>query len=485
VVRGENLAYIIYTSGSTGRPKGTLLTYGGLLNYLIWCRQAYPLAEGKGSPVHSALTFDLTITSLFSPLLGGGRVELLAEELGVEGLSTALRAGGDYSLVKLTPAHLELLNQQIGPEEAAGRTRAFVIGGENLSARSIAFWQKNAPETLLINEYGPTEAVVGCCVYQVPRGEERQGFVPIGKPIINTRLYILDRDLRPVPIGVAGELHIGGVGLARGYLNRPDLTAEKFMPDPYGAEPGARLYRTGDLARYLPDGNIECLGRTDFQVKIRGFRIELGEIEAVLVRYPDIEQGAVISWESPQGDRRLVAFVVPKNGKPADATLLREHLKRSLPEYMVPAAWVSLKALPLNSNGKVDRKALFQQYSPEWQVETKSEEPQTMIEKKLSLIWKQILGLKKVGRDENFFNKGGHSLTATQLVQRMRNDFQVEMQLRTAFEAATLSEMAKSIETLQQEESKGKADSAKTIEKSDMKRDKGFFKHMMGKIIGK
>ena len=240
------------------------------------------------------------MTSLFAPLLCGGRVDLLPEEQGVEALVEALRRGGDYSLVKITPAHLQLLGQQLAPHEAAGRTRAFVVGGEQLTDEHLAFWRENAPETLVINEYGPTETVVGCCVYRVPRGEPSPGAVPIGRPIANTRLYVLDARLEPAPVGVPGELYIGGDGVARGYLGRPGLTAERFVPDPFGP-PGGRLYRTGDRARWRAGGELEYLGRGDDQVKVRGYRVELGEVEAAVARHPGVREAAVVG---PRGHPR-------------------------------------------------------------------------------------------------------------------------------------------------------------------------------------
>src|SRR5262249_34396338 len=249
----NHLAYAIYTSGSTGTPKGILVTHRGLTNYLSWCIQAYPLAAGQGAPVHSSVAFDLTVTALFAPLLAGRAVHMLPEPEGVEALATALRKTRDFSLVKITPAHLELLRAQIRPKEAAGLTRAFIIGGQSLTAETVNFWREHAPDTILMNEYGPTESVVGCCVYRVTADTAKAGPVPIGRPIANTHLYILDRHLHPVPIGVSGELYIGGDGLARGYLNRPELTRKRFVPDPFSSQPDARIYRTGDLARYRPD----------------------------------------------------------------------------------------------------------------------------------------------------------------------------------------------------------------------------------------
>ncbi len=309
-VMPENLVYAIYTSGSTGNPKGTLITHRGLSNYLNWAIRSYPVAEGKGAPVHSSIAFDLTVTGLFTPLLVGRTAHVLKESHGVGSLSSALRSRQGFSLIKITPAHLELLSHELTREEAAGCASAFIIGGENLTADSIKFWQDAAPNTSLVNEYGPTETVVGCCVHTVGKEDQSPHSIPIGRPIANTRLYVLSPYLQPQPIGVPGELYIGGAGLARGYLRRPELTAERFIPDPFGNEAGARLYKTGDKAVYLEDGNIEFLGRLDHQVKIRGFRIEPEEIESVLAAHPLIRDCVVVVRD--EADKRLVAYVVPK-----------------------------------------------------------------------------------------------------------------------------------------------------------------------------
>src|SRR6185369_2399222 len=279
----DNLAYIIYTSGSTGRPKGTMIPHRGVVGYLTWAVDAYRVAEGFGAPVHTPLAFDLTVTSLLAPWLAGRCAVLVPEEDGVEALGLALAdpalPAGGFSLVKLTPAHLALLAEQPGAV-AADRTRALVIGGEALRGESLAAWRRVAPATRVINEYGPTETVVGCCVYEAPAGALGDGPVPIGRPIANARLHVVDRELRTVPPGTPGELLIGGAGLARGYLRRPEMTAERFVPDGIGESEGGRLYRTGDLVRQRADGVLEYLGRLDDQVKIRGFRIELGEVQA-------------------------------------------------------------------------------------------------------------------------------------------------------------------------------------------------------------
>jgi amino acid adenylation domain-containing protein len=445
----ENLAYVIYTSGSTGRPKGTLVSHRGVVNYLTWCQSAYPIEAGKGVPVHSPLSFDLTVTALFAPLVTGRAVHLLPDKAAAEALIGALRSETNFSFVKITPAHLELLSQQLSPPQIAGRTHALIIGGENLLSEQIVFWQDFAPDTVLINEYGPTETVVGCCVYQVPPEERRQGSVPIGCPIINTQIYLLDAHLQLVPIGVPGELYVGGVGLANGYLNQPGLTAEKFIPNPFGQEPGARLYRTGDLARYLPDGNIEFLGRMDDQVKIRGFRIELQEIEKVLSQHPTVQEAIVLAREdvSDNGkaslrNKRLVVYVVLSDERASAVNELRLFLKEKLPEYMVPSIFVTLERFPLTHNGKVDRQALPVPGATRPDLGQSFVAPRTLLERALAEMWASALELKQVGVHDNFFELGGHSLLATRLLNRIYEQFQVELPLSTLFTDPTIARLA-------------------------------------------
>ncbi|MEJ1932986.1 non-ribosomal peptide synthetase, partial [Nostoc sp. NIES-2111] len=437
----QNLAYVIYTSGSTGKPKGALITHYGLVNYLNWCTQAYQVDQGSGTLVHSSLGFDLTITSLFSPLLVGSQVELLPENQNIDNLAQTLKARTNLSLVKITPAHLELLGQQLSPQEAAGRTHAFIIGGENLTTQHINFWQKYAPETLLINEYGPTETVVGCCIYQVPQAHNYFGSIPIGHPIANTQLYVLDQYLQLVPTGVAGELYIGGAGLARGYLNQPQLTAQKFIPCPFSDEPGARLYKTGDKVRFRVDGTLEFLGRLDDQVKLRGYRIELGEIESLLCLHPTVKEAVVMVREDVTDDQRLVAYLVVKQQSDLSVSNLRSFLQEKLPEYMIPTAFIPLQTLPLTTNGKVDRRVLP---APD-QVSAITEffvAPRNSLEQELANIWAEVLRIEKVGIHNNFFTLGGHSLLVTQLISRIKDVLGVELLIQDVFANPTVAELS-------------------------------------------
>jgi amino acid adenylation domain-containing protein len=436
----DNLAYVIYTSGSTGRPKGAMIHHRGLANYLAWATRAYAVHQGEGSPVHSSIAFDLTVTSLLAPLVAGRRVDLLDEDLGVEQLAAALRKARDYSLVKITPAHLRALGDQLGPADAAGRTRAFVIGGEQLTAEHVAFWREHAPETTLINEYGPTETVVGCCVYRMPRESSTSGPIPIGRPIANMRLYVLDRNFEPVPVGARGELYVGGPGVARGYLGRPGLTAERFVPDPFGAEPGGRLYRTGDLARWRSDGNLEYLGRVDRQVKIRGFRIEPAEIEETLARHPAIHEAVVVATADGSGDRRLAAYLRVAAGEPAPAdSELRRFSRDWLPEPMIPSAYVVLETFPLTPNGKVDRQALPPPEAGRMRHDEFAVSRHGHVAEVVASIWGGLLGRARFDPEDDFFEVGGHSLLATQVVSRLRDAFGVELSLQELFENPTFA----------------------------------------------
>jgi amino acid adenylation domain-containing protein len=447
-VSSDNLAYVIYTSGSTGRPKGVMIPHRGLVNYLVWATDAYQVVGGKGAPVHSSISFDLTITGLFAPLLVGRCVYMLPPKQGVETLGSELLCNQEFSLVKITPAHLELLPRQLSPREAAGRTNAFIIGGEALLGENLSFWQTHAPETVLVNEYGPTETVVGCCVYFVPKGKRFDGPVPIGRPIANTQLYVLDPHLQPVPVGAKGELYIGGDGVARGYLNLPELTAKSFILNPFAGEDtsaSAKLYKTGDLVRHRPDGNLEFLGRVDHQVKIRGYRIEPAEIESVLAAHPQVQGSAVVARESRTGEKYLAAYVVGRKQPAPSISELRHFLKEKLPDYMVPGAFVTLTSFPLTPNGKVDRKALP---PPSLDSLTSSEylAPRTEIERKMAEVWQEMLERPRVGLHESFFDLGGHSLLAVRLIGELNRVFNANLQVITLFEHFTIATLAQALQ---------------------------------------
>ncbi len=434
----HHLAYIMYTSGSTGAPKGVMVEHRGLVNYLTWAARTYPFGEGKGVPLHTSIAFDLTITALFGPLVAGQAVYLAPARAGIDSLANLLRSGGGFSLVKLTPSHLKLLARQLEPAEMASAAHALVIGGEALQAEDIAAWREYAPGTVLYNEYGPTETVVGCCVYRVDDHTPYTGPVPIGRPVANTRIYLLDDHLQPVPEGVAGEIFIGGDGVARGYLNRPHLTETRFIPDPFSQHPGDRLYRTGDLARLRPDGHLEFLGRRDSQVKIRGYRVELAEIEAVLAAYPAVRLAAV----QLQSDNRLVAYVTPEPGVSLSPEDLRQHLQTILPDYMIPSHFVLLESMPLTANGKIDRAALPVP-EPERVRPSGLVPPQNSIQRRLVELWQEVLGVKPVGIEDDFFALGGHSLLAAEVIARIEQVFNRRLPVSVLFQAPTIAGLAR------------------------------------------
>ncbi|MDV0440742.1 non-ribosomal peptide synthetase [Xanthomonas sacchari] len=443
----DHLAYVLYTSGSTGRPKGVMVTHRNVGTYLAHAHGAYLHDDVCGAVVATPLGFDATVTTLLAPWRVGKPVVLLPEDRKhclAEVLRYCLRP--EPWLFKLTPAHLDVLAGLNNAPTVSTRHR-LVVGGEQLSVRTLhRFRERVLPHAIVVNEYGPTEATVGCTTF-VSDGQGQDVLhegVPIGRPIADAHIYVLSTSGMPVPAGVAGELHIGGAGVARGYLNRPALTAERFLPDPFASEPDARLYRTGDLVRWLPDGNLQFLGRNDFQVKIRGFRIELGEIEAKLVACTGVEDAVVVAQTDGSGDARLVAYVVAADEGELQATALRATLLRSLPDYMVPGAFVTLAALPLTPNGKLDRKALP---APD-QDALASQDYQAPIgeaESTIAAIWQELLDLERVGRHDHFFELGGHSLLAVRLVTRLRTTLGVDVTLRDVFAQPTPALLAGSI----------------------------------------
>ncbi len=430
----DDLAYIIYTSGSTGRPKGVMVSHRGVPNLAADVARVTGLRPGQRVLQFASFSFDAAVYEVTLALQHGATLVLASREDLMPGqpLVDVLR-GQAIDQVLLPPSVLALL-----PTEGLETLGTLISGGEACTAELVEKW---APGRQFINAYGPTEATVIANLHVcVPDGQRP----PLGQGIANTRQYVLDRHLRPVPVGVAGELCIGGVGLARGYLNRPELTAEKFVPDAFGTEPGGRLYRTGDLVRWRADGTLEYLGRIDFQVKLRGFRIELGEIEAVLASHSGVRQALVLVREDRPGDKRLVAYAVPAPGVSLDAEALRATVKQRLPEHMVPSAYVVLDTLPLTPNGKVDRKALPVPEAPASTTEHIA--PRTPTEELLAGLWGQVLGLERVGADAQFFELGGHSLLATQVISRIRSTFGVELPLRALFEAPTVATLARRVD---------------------------------------
>ncbi|MCX4771938.1 non-ribosomal peptide synthase/polyketide synthase [Streptomyces sp. NBC_01260] len=432
----DELAYVMYTSGSTGVSKGVAVTHGGLANYVTWAAQAYGMEEGGGgAALHSSLAFDLTVTSVLVPLVSGSAV-VVSEAGGAEGLAELVRNHDEFGLVKVVPGHLPLLAETLSAAEVENAARRLVVGGEALPGADVSAWLERVPRSVVINEYGPTETVVGCCIFEVTVGDAVGEVVPIGRPVANTQLYVLDGQLQPVPVGVAGELYIAGDQLARGYAGRAGLTSERFIACPF--ETGTRMYRSGDLARWSADGQLVFLGRADEQVKIRGFRVEPGEVQGVLVGHRAVAQAAVVAREDLPGDKRLVAYVVPADEENADelAALVEEFAAERLPEHMVPSAVAVLNALPLTVNGKLDRKALP---APDYAAGSSGARrgPVTLQEEILCGAFAQVLGLESVGVDDDFFELGGHSLLATRLSSRVRAVLGVELPMRALFDAPT------------------------------------------------
>jgi amino acid adenylation domain-containing protein len=429
-------AYVIYTSGSTGRPKGVLIEHQSLRNYLLWSDSAFYDTSGAGSPIVHSIGFDGVITTLFGPFVAGQAVTLLArgDEPGNLGRLCSSESI-PYTLLKVTPSHLKLINESIEISTAKGPAQTLMIGGEALVSEDVAFWQHLFPGVRIINHFGPTETTVGCCAFEISKTTLGTS-PPIGRPIWNTQVYVLDNRLELVPVGVKGELYIAGMGLARGYLNQPGLTAERFVANPYGE--GTRIYRSGDLVRWRSEGVLDFLGRADSQVKIRGFRIEPGEVEAALRCHSAVAQAAVIARQDGGSHLQLVGYVTASVGASVDVAELRADLAKKLPEYMVPAVIVVLPQMPLTTNGKVDWKALP---VPE-RAGGSHRVPRTPEEEILCDVFEELLGIERVGLDDDFFALGGHSLLAIRLVSRVRTQLNVELAIRTLFEAPTVAQLS-------------------------------------------
>ncbi|HEV2148770.1 MAG TPA: amino acid adenylation domain-containing protein, partial [Longimicrobiaceae bacterium] len=436
----ENLAYVIYTSGSTGTPKGVLVEHRSVVNYLRWFDREVMGEEGYALPLLSRLSFDAHVRQLYPPLLRGDAAWIVSDETVadpaalLQAISTRERVafGGVPALWSAVVDHLSLRDEPVPPAVSA-----LLLGGGTLTPDLVERSLALRPELRIWNHYGPTETTVNASAGRVERGVR----LGIGRPVANVRVHLLDGGLRPVPVGVPGELYAGGAAVARGYLGRPGLTAERFLPDPFSPEPGARMYRTGDRARWRDDGTLEFLGRVDDQVKIRGFRVEPGEIEAVLQRHPAVARAAVVPHAGASGEARLAGYLLPRPGSGLDPAALRAHLREHLPEYMVPSTLVVLEELPLLSSGKVDRRALPAP-GPDRHDPHASGAPRDPLELRIAQTWEEVLGVRAVGVAESFFDLGGHSLLAVQLVARLGRLLGRRIPVALVFEAPTVQEMA-------------------------------------------
>lgn len=437
-ISSNQLAYVIYTSGSTGYPKGVMIEHGSLINYLLWCKKTYHV-KGHGKVLlHSSIAFDMAITSVYLPLITGDEIILLPDSLDVEPLIAELKKADTYKFLKLTPAHLHAFRASLTPAQLQSKTSILIIGGENLYSKDIEFWREADPLVTIYNEYGPTEATVGCCVYQITQQYSEFRSIPIGVAIDNTQLYVLDSKHQPLPIGVEGELYIGGLSLARGYLNKEELTQEKFINNPFVSTLKARLYKTGDKVYYTRDGLLNYVDRTDNQIKIRGYRIELGEIESILNTHADIYQAVVVASKDSFSAYHLVAYLVAGEFMPSSAEL-RQYLLERLPEYMIPIRFMFLSQMPLTANGKLDRQAL-----PDISLEdgeTKFIPPTSDFEKELSEIWCDLFKLDKISITANFFQIGGDSIVSLQLVSKAREK-NIILKFNQIFQFPTIAELA-------------------------------------------
>jgi amino acid adenylation domain-containing protein len=438
----EDLAYVIYTSGSTGKPKGVQIQQQSLVNFLTSMRQTPGLTDQDVLLSVTTLSFDIAGLEVFLPLTTGAHLELVSRETATDGvqLMAALETCG-ATVMQATPITWRML---IDAGWQGNPQLKILCGGEALPMDLAKQILERCGS--LWNMYGPTETTIWSTLRQVlPEDTE----ISIGKPIGNTKCYILDSHLQPVPVGISGDLYIGGDGLARSYLNRPELTAEKFIPNPFSVQPSARLYKTGDLAKYKPNGDIFYLGRGDNQIKIRGFRVELGEIEAVLAQHPAIREIVVIVREDHPGDKRLVGYPILREGaEEPTSTDLRAFAREQLPEYMLPSAFIFLQEYPLTPNKKIDRKALPAPDQTRPELAHQYVAPRDEVEEGVTNIFAGVLKLERVGVQDNFFDLGGHSLLATQVISRVRGDLHVDLPLRALFEALTPEELSKRIKAI-------------------------------------
>jgi amino acid adenylation domain-containing protein len=445
-VTAENLVYIMYTSGSTGRPKGVCITHRNVVCLV----KGADYVELSGEEVFlqfAPISFDAATLEIWGPLLNGGRLVVFpAHKPSLAELGQVIQRYGVTTLWLTAGLFHQMVENQLDSLKAI---RHLLAGGDVLSVVHVRRVLRELSGCQLTNGYGPTENTTFTTCYRMTEPGQVGVSVSIGRPIANTQVYILDCQLRPVPIGVAGELYIGGDGLARGYLNQAEFTAEKFIKHPFSSESGARLYKSGDMVRYLADGNIEFLGRVDHQVKVRGFRVEVGEIEAVLGQHSAVREVVVLAREDTVGEKRLVAYIIADQEQPPTVSELRGYLGERVPDYMVPSVFMFLAMLPLTPNGKVDRRALPAPEMVKPELGERFVAPRTPVEEALAEIWAQVLRLEGVGVHDNFFDLGGHSLLATQVISRLRDRFQLEIPLRYVFEFPTVAKLADAIKKAQ------------------------------------
>ena len=440
ITKPENLAYVIYTSGSTGKPKGVMNEHRGIVNRLLWMQDEYKLNDSDCVLQKTPFSFDVSVWEFFWPLLSGANM-VIAQPGGHRDSSylVDLIINENVTTLHFVPSMLRIFLEEKGIENCKSIRRVICSGEALTHELQKKFFERL--DTELHNLYGPTEAAVDVTYYSCKK-DSRLSFVPIGRPVANTQTYILNNFKQPVPIGVPGELHIGGIQVARGYVNRPDLTAERFISDPFSKEPDARLYKTGDLCRYLPDGNIEYLDRLDNQVKIRGFRIELGEIEALLRQHPIVADVIVVDREDIPGDKRLVAYFISHQNLNTYSDELRDFLKKNLPVYMIPSLFIRVDTFPLTKSGKIDRKNLpapkLSCHSQKFINMPKDREVQTVTK-----IWHQVLGTENIGLNDNFFDLGGHSLLLVKMRNKIRECFKREISVLDIFQHPTINELVK------------------------------------------
>ncbi|MDT0527968.1 amino acid adenylation domain-containing protein [Micromonospora sp. DSM 115977] len=446
----DDLAYVIYTSGSTGRPKGAMIPHGAYAHHCEVIARAYDIAPGDRVVLLSALTFDVAMDGMMATLLAGATLVVSDPVFWSPAELPDRLARHRITHMEITPAYYrEVMDALPAGDDRLRHLKLMNVGSDVVTVADARRWAATGlPGRFLVN-YGPTEATVTCLLHPVtgdPSGE-RNETLPIGRPVPGTRTYVVDEHLDPVPVGVPGELLLGGVRLARGYLGRPALTADRFVPDPFGDDPGGRLYRSGDLVRYRPDGTIEFLGRIDQQVKIRGFRMELGEIESALAEHPAVRAVAVVARETQPGEKGLVAYLVCRDGTPPAVGELRAHLRDRLPDYMVPAQWMVLDALPLTTSKKVDRRALPAPTPVRADPGRAYEAPRTPLEEAVADIWATVLEVDRVGVHDDFFDLGGHSLLATRVLAHLRQGFDLDLPLRLLFEQTTVADLADAVQT--------------------------------------